>query len=252
MSHKRPRFTKRSGRTRRTEEQVRLSPQEHEAYRRIILGGQRAAPGRLKAWARTLEKNLYGSETIDASDKYAWIANHTREYRSSSSGYDAVRPMTFSDAARIYVAGLRSREPELPTALEWQTAVAREVPAIPRFHYGYGVPGRMTGVFERPFIPILLPREYIPTIAEELADLIVPRDRDSKRRKVGEMIEAYFRAQLDGTDPLVPRWNSTAVYAVEQIVAYVGFAHLYQRRFGPQSEALFTAVNEIAPDVAKC
>ena len=93
---KRLKFTKPPGPKRRSALKVRLTPQEHQKFCRLVVGDGRAQPGRLQRWAETLVKKLIGSERI-TGNTYTWLTYRIRH----------TQPMLFSDAAKIYVAGMR-------------------------------------------------------------------------------------------------------------------------------------------------
>jgi len=245
------RFTKSPGRKRGSAERIRLTAHEHQTFRRLVLGGDRAAPGRLRAWAIALDKYLVGAERVATTDLYSWLAYRVR--RTS--------PMLFSDAAKIFVAGLRVHDHDfespsqradamakgehLQSKHEWLTAVSHEVPTIQSFHYGHGVPGRSEGIYGKPFIPVMLPLEYVATLSEELAFVAVERDDGGHRGRVGGSIEKFFKAKLaprNSSDQI--SWNSSASYAVEQIVMRVLFRDYYRGCFGEPGERLYSAVNE--------
>jgi hypothetical protein len=218
-----------------------LTVEQHEAYRRLILGGSRATAGRLQAWAKALRETLQGSERIEA-DTYTWITNRTRTYRSLRSGAEA-GTMSFDDAAKIYRAGLRACDPSLPSAYDWQMAVSEHVPEVAYYSYGSD-PKNPTFLFA-----LILP-EMVPLIADDIAAVAVKKDRNGSRRAKGEEIERYLYENIGPRDRYKSSWNSKAVWAVEQIVFAVMFERYYRGQFGPHSSHLDSAVNEVAPQVA--
>jgi hypothetical protein len=250
------RFTKSPGRKRTSPDRPRLTPQEHQTLGGLVLRGPRASPGRLRAWANTLDRNLVGDERVKGNP-YNWLA-----YRISRSD-----PMLVADAVKIYVAGLRVQDGAYDSAAErdaalksgkclhsvyeWQMAFAEHLPVVQGHLYGYGVKGRFVGVYDAPFIPVMLPPEYIPTLSEELANLVVPRDDGKRRTTVGEKIEAFFSERVSRDAGRGVSWNFSAHYAVEQIAMRVLFRDFYRGRFGPRTERLDTAINEAGLAIAR-
>jgi|GEM_PF-6178393 len=243
---KRPRFTKAPGPKRSTPVPVRLTEDEHEKFRRLVRGGNHSAPGRLRAWAEALETTLLAPyETINTANTYTWLCYRLRDC------IDGGRPMLYSDAAKIWVAGARSRNPCLDGPERWLELTALNVPSIASYHFGYGVPNRAEGTYGCPFIPVMLPPGYFATLACELADIAVERDQRGTRGRVGRKIEAFLQGNLAKSSGSCQPWNESAVYAVEQIVSLVMYRAYYIGRFGEASAALDNAVNEIGDRVGR-
>jgi len=175
--------------------------------------------------------------------------------------------MLFNDAAKIYVAGLRMGDrffasPELRAAAiangewvhstsEWLKTVSRELPDIPKFQYGLSVLGRFDGPSDRPFIPVMLPLEYIDTLSEQLANLAIARDARGRRPRAGKKIEEFFRIKIAGRDALGVPWNFSASYAVEQIAMRVLYASYYRGHLGEPSEWLDNELTNVASAISR-
>jgi hypothetical protein len=215
-----------------------------------MLGGPRASPGRLRAWADVLDRNLVGKERIKGNPYY-WLS-----YRIKST-----KPMLIADAVKIYIAGIRIQESDatsdadreakrksgeyLHSPYEWQIAFGEHLPVVQHYLYGYGFEFRFKGIFDGPFVPVMLPLEYVPVLAEELAAVIVERDDGRQRARKGEQIERFLKDKvtMNTAAGSVP-WNFSASYAIEQIATRVLFRHYYRGRFGKPDERLYSAVNE--------
>jgi hypothetical protein len=169
--------------------------------------------------------------------------------------------MLLRDAAKIYVAGLRMQPPpfnsraEVEAAVaageyvhsqyEWQMAFSEQLPAVISFHYGYGVEGRFEGTYDKPFLPVMVPLEYVSGLAEELAVLVVQRDERGRRQRIGARIEQFLKDKIAGVGGALS-WNFSAKYVVEHIALSVLFRDYYEGRFGKQTGTLNSAVNEAA------
>ena len=213
-----------------------------------MLGAERAAPGRLRMWAEALDKHLQGPERV-SGDSYNWLA-----YRIGRA-----QPMLLRDAAKIYVAGMcmqprpfSSRAETqaavaageyVHSAYDWQMAFSEQLPAVIAFHYGYGVEGRFQGTYDRAFLPVMVPLEYVSGLAEELATVVVERDERGRRQRIGERIEKFLKEKIGGVGA-APTWNFSAGYAVEHIALSVLFRDYWRGQFGEPTATLYTAVNE--------
>lgn len=159
--------------------------------------------------------------------------------------------MRFRDAAKIYRAGLRVHDPALPSAAEWQEAVASDLPALISYAYDYGIPDRgIEGTWGGPFIPVMLPLEFVPTLVKELAKIAIQRDDNGRRRVVGEHIDKYLREHIRGT-PYEAGWNFTPSFAVKELALLVLFRDYYRGRFGPQSKDLESAINDAGEAIGR-
>ena len=195
----------------------------------------------MRAWGVALATKLSEGERIDTDDHYVWLQNRLR----------GTTPMLLRDAAKVWVAGMRADSPDLDRTGDWHMAVSSALPVIPKFHYGYSVPGRFEGTYDRPFDPVMMPKTYVATLVEELAELVVERDDGVKRRRrQGEKIERFFEDKFELRPDHVP-WNSSASYAIEQIVNLVLFREYYRGRLGARSDSRYTMVNELGVAVSR-
>jgi len=229
------RFTKRPGRKRKSPARVRLTNQEHQQFCKLIRGGSHAAPGRLRALAHAINDQLTGAERVEARDTYYWLTYRIRPKH----------PMLLTDAAKIFIAGARLRPSDEWTSPSWYQDVSNRIPIIPRFHSGHGVPGRFEGIYDKPFIPVMVPLEYIRELSDDLANLVIERDDGKRRPIVGERIEAFLRAKItQGQAGL--RWNDTALFAIREVCMRVLFAHYYRGRFGALNDHLDSMITNAA------
>lgn len=82
------------------------------------------------------------------------------------------------------------------------------------------------------------------TLAEELASVVVLRDkRKGQRKRVGTAIEKLLNSKFERSSGLVP-WNFS--YAFGMLATQVLFREYYRGRFGKASEERYNDVNEVA------
>jgi len=231
---KSPRFTKKTGKVRVKPIDYRLTDAEHQTLARLMLEGRSSRRERLEAWAHALETTLTASERIKTKSHLNWLAYRLR----------AGQRMLLRDAALIMVAGMRTNDPRLDSNYDWQMALNEHLPVIGRFHHGYGVPGRFAGIWDGPFEPVLVPRAYVETLADELSKVAMPRDKGGKRRPaLGARLQTFLNAKFTAQPPQTP-WNSSASFAIQNIALSVLFREFYRGRFGAYTAELDAAVNE--------
>jgi len=103
---------------------LRLTPEEHAAFSRLVRGGDRAKRGRIHVWARALEQHLEKHDRVRTPDLYHWLYGRVCAKRSA--------PMLRSDASKIVIAGVRANDPELPAPGDWVRMLDEVVPNITR------------------------------------------------------------------------------------------------------------------------